>query len=246
MQDFLIFTLYGPLVAWGDIAVGEYRPSLSHPSKSAILGLIAGALGIDRYDDEAHRALDAFLGFGLRVESIGELLRDYHTVQVPASPNTVHSTRQSELQDERIKTILSQRDYRNDAYAESAIWLKGKSNYQLADIANALHQPYYAPFLGRKSCTPALPFDPAIIKAETLKDAFQKYHKETKIPEKLREKLRRSIVRYGTQGNSASIHWEDGIHSGITNVRQITQKDRVISRKKWQFRDRVEYSGMEE
>jgi CRISPR system Cascade subunit CasD len=38
MRDYLLFRLYGPLAAWGDIAVGEYRPSFAHPSKSAIIG----------------------------------------------------------------------------------------------------------------------------------------------------------------------------------------------------------------
>ena len=55
MADFLVFQLYGALASWGDIAVGEYRPSQGHPSKSAITGLLAAALGIEREDDAAPR-----------------------------------------------------------------------------------------------------------------------------------------------------------------------------------------------
>ena len=36
MRAYLVFQLYGPLASWGDIAVGETRPSTPIPSKSAI------------------------------------------------------------------------------------------------------------------------------------------------------------------------------------------------------------------
>lgn len=30
-MDFLVFQLQGPMAAWGDTAVGEFRPSLDAP-----------------------------------------------------------------------------------------------------------------------------------------------------------------------------------------------------------------------
>ena len=57
MKDFLVFQLYGVLAAWGDIAVGEYRPSLGHPTKSAVTGLLGAALGVDRSDESQHQQL---------------------------------------------------------------------------------------------------------------------------------------------------------------------------------------------
>lgn len=51
MKDFLVFRLYGPIVSWGNIAVGEYRPSDSFPTKSAIIGLISASFGFDRSED---------------------------------------------------------------------------------------------------------------------------------------------------------------------------------------------------
>ena len=63
IRDYLVFRLYGPMCSWGDIAVGEVRPSTVHPAKSAILGLIAAALGIKRpdtaRDDTERLALEA-------------------------------------------------------------------------------------------------------------------------------------------------------------------------------------------
>ena len=48
MPEYLVFQLYGPFMSWGDIAVGEMRPSAMMPAKSAILGLLAAAVGIKR------------------------------------------------------------------------------------------------------------------------------------------------------------------------------------------------------
>jgi len=74
VRDYLVFQLYGPLASWGDIAVGETRPSALTPSRSAILGLLAAALGLKRPDtakseperedwEQAHAALAQ--GYGL-------------------------------------------------------------------------------------------------------------------------------------------------------------------------------------
>jgi CRISPR system Cascade subunit CasD len=49
-----------PLASFGAIAVGQCRPSWDRPAKSAALGLVAGALGLDRSD--AERARDARKG----------------------------------------------------------------------------------------------------------------------------------------------------------------------------------------
>ena len=45
MLNFLIFQLYGQMAAWGEIAVGEYRPSRDYPSKSALIGMVAAGFG---------------------------------------------------------------------------------------------------------------------------------------------------------------------------------------------------------
>ena len=88
MRDFLLFTLYAPLAALGEVAVGERRVSAARPARSAILGLLAAALGIERRDEAAHAALQE--GYGElaepRLETILSL-REYradarHTVAI--------------------------------------------------------------------------------------------------------------------------------------------------------------------
>ncbi|MFH1076139.1 MAG: type I-E CRISPR-associated protein Cas5/CasD, partial [Pseudomonadota bacterium] len=153
MADFLVFQLYGPLAAWGDIAVGEYRPSFAHPSKSAIIGFLAAALGIRRDEDERQKALADACSFAVRVDAMGTLLRDYHTAQVPSEKKGVtRYTRYSELAVEELNTILSSRDYRCDAAYTVAISFRDGSAYSAQMLADALCKPVFVLYLGRKSC----------------------------------------------------------------------------------------------
>ena len=55
MTEVLCLTLRGPLASWGEIAVGRVRPSGDKPTRSALLGLLAGMLGIRR--DEAAKLM---------------------------------------------------------------------------------------------------------------------------------------------------------------------------------------------
>ena len=63
--EFLVLRLYGPLAAWGDIACGEVRPTLIHPTKSAILGLLGAALGVRRSDEEIISRMTKSYGFAV-------------------------------------------------------------------------------------------------------------------------------------------------------------------------------------
>ena len=66
-----------------DIAVGERRPSTPHASRSAVLGIVAAALGVRREDAEGRTELDRCFGFASRTDAPGELLVDFHTAQGP-------------------------------------------------------------------------------------------------------------------------------------------------------------------
>ncbi|MEN6396285.1 MAG: type I-E CRISPR-associated protein Cas5/CasD, partial [Methanoregula sp.] len=117
MQEFLIFRLYGSMASWGDIAVGEFRPTFDHPTKSAVMGLIAAAMGIRRDEEERQRELAAGYLMAIRIDGPGVLLRDYHTAQVPPAGKgkiKYHFlTRKDELAvpKDELNTILSSRDY---------------------------------------------------------------------------------------------------------------------------------------
>jgi len=236
MPDFLVFQIYGNLSSWGDIAVGEHRPSQAYPSKSAISGLLGAALGLRRDEDEAHQQLNDHYGIAVCIQSQGELLRDYHTTQVPAG-NKNWFTRKDELSFDPLglKTILSQRDYQMDAFYLLAIWKKNEQEstvpYTLNELENALKKPVFVTSLGRKSCPPCLPYNPQVIKDTTLKKACDAY----KLPEEFKYNLR--------QDELIVWHWEEltEAQSGLKHTMVYPRRDQVRSRKRWQFSKRDEY-----
>ena len=235
MRDHLTFRLYGPLAAWGDIAVGEYRPSFAHPSKSAIIGLLAAALGIRRDEEERQNALAESCSFAVRVDAMGSLLRDYHTVQVPsAKRGVIHYTRRSELTADDLNTVLSSRDYRCDAAYTVVINVREGAPYSAQQLADALLKPEFSLYLGRKSCPLALPLQPCVVRAATLREALDSVSLPT-------DELA-GVVKMPAQ---IGVYWEDGEVSGYEPDHVITRRDTPLSRKRWQFAERFEnYAGM--
>jgi len=237
MADFLVFQLQGVMASWGDIAVGEHRPSQGHPSKSAVLGLLAAALGIERQDDELHIRLDKQLGFAVCVRAAGELLRDYHTIQVPAGKRDYASRRDELLTDKlNLKTILSQRDYRMDAFYQVAIWCKqNNANFTLDELQVALKQPKYTLYLGRKSCPVNLPLNPVVLSDMNLKQVFDSYSLNNS----------QSLVDDFNNNALNSYYWEQGMLNdneiGMTHSMSYPRRDQISSRKRWQFANRDEF-----
>ena len=165
-MDYLVFRLYGPMASWGEIAVGESRHTASYPSKSAIIGLLGAALGIKREHDEKQQPLDQGYSLAVDVVTLGHLLRDYHTTQVPDSAGKFrYHARRDELVlgKHRLGTILSSREYRSDALALVALRALDNAPYTLGKIKEHLLQPKYHLYLGRTSCPLAAPLDPQII-----------------------------------------------------------------------------------
>jgi CRISPR system Cascade subunit CasD len=238
-MEFLVFQLYGPLAAWGEIAVGEHRPSAAHPSKSAIIGLLAAALGIRRNEETKQQALVEGYGLGMRLTAVGEFLRDFHTVQIPVKrKGDRFYTRRDELLADELETYpLSLRDYRLEAYAQIALWRRSHPPYTLDELAKHLQKPRFTLYLGRKSCPPALPLYPRCLVAETLKSAFDRYHKE--LPMLKSVKL--------PQESQARYYWEalTPEQTGIPLNLAYPRRDIPLSRQRWQFREREERFALE-
>lgn len=234
MADYLVFHLYGPMAAWGDIAVGEYRPSFAHPSKSAIVGLLTAALGIRRDEEERQKSFAGACSYAVRVDAMGTLLRDYHTIQVPSSGTgrnrRIFHTRKAELAESDLNTILSSRDYRCDAVYTVAITLQDGAFCSVKDLAEALRKPVFTLYLGRKSCPLAFPLSPMIISAESVKETMSK----APVPEELNSMILEK---------SSLVYWE-GEQGGYESEQVITRRDEPLSRKRWQFSERKENFAM--
>lgn len=129
----LLLRLAGPLQSWGVECKFETRRTMNFPTKSGVIGMIASAMGYSR-----EQSLDTLnsLNFGVRVDHQGELLCDYHTAMGE-------------------KPYITRRYYLSDA-----IFLAGLENDNiefLHEIENALKNPVYPLFLGRRSCPPTMP-----------------------------------------------------------------------------------------
>lgn len=260
-MEHLLFQLYGPMAAWGDNAVGEYRPTHTYPSKSAIMGLIAAALGIQRPDrsqppaerealEHQHQQLANHLGIAVKMYTPGVLLRDYHTTQVPPEKRGVnHTTRRSELLSPKLNTILSSRDYRCDAYSIVSLWLMEALPYTLQDIIAALKTPKFTLYLGRKSCPLALPLQPHIVSANSLQAAFADSQftdlfaaAEDEEPHEYYHRPLTARLRNSQQKNpQPQVYFSEHPTPGYAEILSHPKKDQPISRLHWQFTDRNEY-----
>ncbi|MCJ8269240.1 MAG: type I-E CRISPR-associated protein Cas5/CasD [Psychrosphaera sp.] len=235
MHDYLIFQLYGAMASWGDIAVGEARHTALYPSKSALTGLIAAALGIKRDEEQRQLQLTKSLQFGIKVLSSGSILRDYHTSQVPPQERKrVFHTREQELKHAaKLNTILSTRDYRADAYALVAVSVTQDAPYSLQQISDALKTPKFVLYLGRKSCPLAVPLDAQLAEqTKGLQAAFDLYD-------------RKSLCCIGKADNwlptcKPFYVWE-GNAFDLTPEQSKVRHDLPISRKRWQFAQRQEH-----
>ena len=227
MTRYLVFTLYGPLQAWGEVAVGEVRDTAGRPTKSGVLGMVAAALGIARGDDAAMTALHEAFGFAVRVDDMGEALHDYHTTQSPvARRGAVWPTRRRELGADKLNTILSTRTYRADACYTVALIVRG--GIEPDRIVAAFRAPVYAPYLGRRACSPAWPIRPVTVEAEDLVDAFE----QVPIPKDL------SWIK-----GSRQVFFE-GDGGRITPLFRHDRLDRLTSAARRSFAKRTEHEGL--
>lgn len=238
MAQFLIFDLYGPLASWGEIAVGEVRGSADHPTRSALLGLVASALGISRSDEAGQQKLSKNYRFGVRLDAPGEALRDYHTVQFPTGKGARGLiTRADELRYERRSAMLTSRDYRVDAHYTICLWsTSDQPPWSLNDLAQALKKPAFPMFLGRKSCPLALPLRPEILDADSLLDALS----QRALPPTLSPLAATGFAR---PNDTARLYWRpDGaaINVGVEPAQLSERWDEPTSRARWQFARRDE------
>ena len=259
-REYLLFTLSGPLSAWGEIAVGERRSSWPRPSKSAVLGLVAAALGYDRHDMAAHSALNDGLHFAVRIDSPlrgfssaaradSRLmpLRDYHTAQVPsARRGKKWATRAEELSEDHLNTILSERWYWIDMRATVALWpSRARPAPALAEIEAALREPVFALYLGRKSCPLGLPLNPGRISAPSIEDAFRAYgNKDAADAAKALPAKDRRVCAMVFRALAAEPGREIWADAGAVpqEKREETQsrRDAIRDRRSWTFSDRAE------
>lgn len=245
MADYLLFTIYSPFSSWGEIAVGEVRASKTHPGRSAIFGLVAAALGIRRNDIEAIGNLHENYGLGIKVISIGYLVKDFHTIQAARSQkNVVFRKRADELNadPDTIGTLISSREYRADAYYIVSIWKRSEEGmYSLDTIKSALQNPVFVPYLGRKSCPPACNFTPEVIaEKDTLKAAFDAYKVLPFYMVNNKMEWNQNQLDRAFKSQTETYYWDDCDNPGLPGMFSTERYDTVMNAARRQFASRRE------
>lgn len=150
----LALRLEGPLQSWGTDSQYNRRATGLMPSKSAVLGLICAALGLERGSGEEHALLAKFADIPMLAVHVPRSLGsrpplklgrmiDFHTIQ---------GTRKA---GKGIKDChITRRHYLEDA--SFRVFFSGEKKL-LEHVGTALLNPVWGLWLGRKCCPPSAP-----------------------------------------------------------------------------------------
>lgn len=127
----------GPMQSWGTSSHFETRNTDYYPSKSAVIGVIAASFGYRRDEDEKIRKLNE-LDFAVRVDQVGLLKKDYHIASKYKNDGSFE------------RNYVTNRYYLEDAVFVVAI--SSKDEDWIEEIYAAIKNPYFQPFMGRRSC----------------------------------------------------------------------------------------------
>lgn len=152
-KPMLILRLDGALQSWGSPARWTVRGSQKYPTKSAVIGLLACAMGESR-DSEMMRKLDKHLRMGCRNDLSGSELVDYHTVT-----GMIMNAEGKFLGNKgKGTTILTNRSYLQDAIYTVILGAVDETGVMLLELCReGLENPEWVTFLGRKCCVPSRP-----------------------------------------------------------------------------------------
>jgi len=172
-KSFLALRLEGPLQSWGFDSQYNRRNTGLMPTKSAVVGMCCAALGFSRGSEEEQLFLEDFREIrmiaiaiprsGTKKELAVRRLQDYHTVGGGYDPNNPDErgsiTVSAEDGKPRAKNgqslaVLTQRQYLTDA--SFGVLLEGNVKL-LKQVADALENPVWGVWLGRKACIPTAP-----------------------------------------------------------------------------------------
>ncbi|MEV4545233.1 type I-E CRISPR-associated protein Cas5/CasD [Micromonospora echinaurantiaca] len=148
----LLLRLAGPMQSWGDHSTFSVRDTATVPTRSAMIGIIAAAQGRCRGEPLADLAE---LQFTVRVDRPGVVMYDFHTVGGGLSPERTVPTAEGKRRPAGSGTIVSRRFYLADAVFTVAV--TGPDNL-VGQVHEALTEPVWGPYLGRRSCPVEHPF----------------------------------------------------------------------------------------
>lgn len=131
----------------------QRRPAGTAPTKSAICGMVCAALGVEKQSEEEKAVIREFNSVLMssfspchREKAHGCILRDFHTVQ---------NTRAAKDKQAKQNTVVTEREYWLDR--KFIVLLESANKTFLEQVAEALRNPKWGIWFGRKCCIPAEP-----------------------------------------------------------------------------------------
>lgn len=147
----LVLRLAGPLQSWGESSTFNERGTIRFPTRSGLVGLLASAEG--RARGEPLTGYDQ-LGFTVRIDRPGVLLTDFHTIGGGLDKNATVPTAEGKRRPDGATTMVTRRHYLSDAVFTVAVTGPTELTRRLGD---ALLNPRWPLYLGRRSCPPDPP-----------------------------------------------------------------------------------------
>ncbi len=201
----ILLKFSGPMQSWGTDSHFEIRHTDLHPSKSAVLGLVAASLGWRR-DDGRIATLNRF-SFAVRVDQPGSMLKDYHTAHKPEVKNGGIIS---------YRTYVTTRYYLQDAVFVVALGISESSDAD--EIIKALRSPYFQPYMGRRSLPLPMDFLLDVINGDPLSVLCS-------FPWQAADWYKRQEQRKGTCSKRLSIFTEKPVVGSVSRPR----RDHVLS-----------------
>ena len=165
MAELIMLRLEGLLQSWGEATAWDQRGTANFPTKSAIVGLLACAMGMERNSPEIP-LLSGAVSIGIRADRQGILLSDYQTIH--GMPKIIKADGS-----ERDDAIVSPHWYLQDA---SFLVVIQTAKAWRNRIREAMAAPAWCMYLGRKNCVPSRPvWDGIHSEYSDIKDAIRRY-----------------------------------------------------------------------
>lgn len=172
----LAFYIDAPMQSWGAASKFQYRETNPFPTKSALVGLIAGALGIDKHQPNEAALLRPLTELNLTVVRLrkpkadSSRLSDFHTVgggYDKKAPLWQKMSIPQKASGAPFGTVITHRTYLTDV--RFVALFEGELE-TLQSIHAALLDPVWGIWFGRKTCLPASPLTPTL--GEDRQEAF--------------------------------------------------------------------------
>lgn len=161
----LLIRLAGPMQSWGSSSRFDRRDTEREPTKSGLIGLLAAAVGIDRNDWLGLKPLTR-LRMGVRHDRPGFLRSEFQTAGCASSDRIIKADGTPSKDG-----VVSKRYYLADAAFLAAV--SGEDTALLERIHDALKNPAWPLYLGRKSYVPSeIPWLEDGLISESARDAL--------------------------------------------------------------------------